>query len=284
VRVAQRNRPQDLPKNIPFTRCDVLDAQSVRDAVQGASQIVLAIGFHYDRKTWRANWPKAMAHVIDAAAISKARIVFVDNLYMYGPQTAPLREDMALQDYGAKPAVRAMITRQWKDAHHAGRVKFAALRAPDFYGPGVKNSHLGDLAFGNLAKGKKPMLGVDPDRPHAFAYVPDIARGVISLLDAPDEDFGQAWHIPSAPMRTPREILAMASGATGKKLGITTVPMGLLPLLGVFMPFMKEMNEMRFQWDRPYDVDASKFAKRFWADATPLEVGAVKTLKSFAET
>jgi hypothetical protein len=47
------------------------------------------------------------------------------------------------------------------------------------------------------------------------------------------------------------------------------------------MPLLKEMVEMRFQWDRPYDVDASKFSGRFWSDYTPLEVGVRDTLASF---
>ena len=112
IRVAQRNRPKDLPAHIPFVACDVLDANSVRNAARGVKQIVIAIGFAYERATWRAQWPKAMAHSLAAAEHEKARVVFVDNLYMYGPQSEPLREDMALQDYGAKPAVRAAITRQ----------------------------------------------------------------------------------------------------------------------------------------------------------------------------
>lgn len=281
VRVAQRTAPKDLPDGVPFTRCDVLDVASVREAVRGAGQIVLSIGFAYEQAVWRDAWPKAMSNVLDAAEAVGGRLVFVDNLYMYGPQTAPLREDMALQDYGTKPAVRAVITRQWMAAHQSGRVKVAALRAPDFYGPGVKNSHLGDLAFGNMAKGKAAMLIVDPDQKHAFAYVPDIARGVVSLLNAPDEDFGQAWHIPCAPIRTPREILSIGASHLGQRLKITAIPMALLPVMGLFMPLMKEMAEMRFQWDRPYDVDASKFARRFWSDVTPLEVGAAETMASF---
>jgi nucleoside-diphosphate-sugar epimerase len=283
VRVAQRNRPQDLPEGVAFTACDVLDEASVHAALKGASQIVLSIGFAYERAVWREAWPKAMANVLKAAEHEKARIVFVDNLYMYGPQTVPLREDMSLADYGAKPAVRAAITRQWMEAHESGRVKVTALRAPDFYGPGVKNSHLGDLAFGHMAKGKSPMLIVDPDQQHAFAYVPDIARGVVSLLDAPDDTFGQAWHIPSAPTQTTREILALGARLLDQPLKITAIPMVLLPLMGLFMPLMKEMAEMRFQWDRPYDVDASKFAKRFWSDATPFEIGVRETLRSFAK-
>lgn len=279
--MAQRHQPADLPANVPFTRCDVLDAASVLEAAKGASQIVLTIGFSYDRTTWRTHWPKAMENVLVAAEAVNARVVFVDNLYMYGPQTAPLREDMALQDYGAKPAVRAAITRRWMEAHKSGRVKVAALRAPDFYGPGVTQSHLGGLAFGNLAKGKRALMIINPDQPHAFAYVPDIARGVISLLDAPDGDFGQAWHIPSAPMQTAREILTMGAKMLGRRLSLTAIPMGLFPVLGIFMPVLNEMREMHFQWDRPYEVDATKFVKRFWADATPLEVGAAETVKSF---
>ena len=99
-----------------------------------------------------------MSNVLAAAEAEQARLLFVDNLYMYGPQTMPLREDMPLQDYGSKPAVRTQITRLWQEAHGTGRVKVTALRAPDFYGPGVtQQSALGEMALGKLAKGQKPM-------------------------------------------------------------------------------------------------------------------------------
>ncbi len=281
VRVAQRQAPPHLPPGTAFMPCDVLDAASLRKAAEGTTQIVLAVGFPYEAKAWRASWPVAMANVLKAAEAARARLIFADNLYMYGPQTAPLREDMPLQDHGAKPAVRAAITRQWMAAHDEGRVKAVALRAPDFYGPGVRQSQLGELALGNLARGKRAMLIVDPDQPHAFAYVPDIARALVSLIDAPDDAFGQAWHVPCAPAQTPRAILAMGARALGRTLKISAIPAGLLPVLGLFVPALREMAEMRFQWDRPYEVDSSKFAGRFWADATPVETGVIETLKSF---
>jgi len=40
---------------------------------------------------------------------------------------------------------------------------------------------------------------------------------------------------------------------------------------------------MRFTWNRPYHVDATKFGRRFWSDATPFEVGipaAIRQLSS----
>jgi nucleoside-diphosphate-sugar epimerase len=284
VRIAQRHRPPDLPKDIGFVACDVLDEQSVRSVARGAAQIILAIGFPYNAKLWRTAWPIAMSNVLAAAEAEQARLLFVDNLYMYGPQTMPLREDMPLQDYGSKPAVRAQITRLWQAAHDTGRVRVTALRAPDFYGPGVaQQSALGEMALGKLARGQKPMLFMNPDLPHAFAYVPDIARGIVTLLDAPDNDYGQAWHIPCAETKTPRQILALGAAILGRPLTLSTIPMWSWPLIGLFVPALGEVVEMRFQWDRPYEVESSKFKQRFWSDATPFEQGVAVTLQSFAK-
>ena len=281
LRVAQRSRPEGLPAEVEFTACDVLDAVAVRTAAEGVAQIVLSVGFAYDRRVWRVDWPRAMANVLSAAEAVGARLVFVDNLYMYGPQTAPLHEGMALTRHGAKPAVRAEITETWMAAHRAGRVRVAAVRASDFYGPGVAQSHLGETGLGALAQGRPALLVVNPDQPHDFAYVPDIARAVWSLLDASDADFGQAWHVPQAPIRTTRQVLALGARAAGVALKIRRVPMSLLPVVGVFNPLLREVAEMCFQWDRPYHVDATKFARRFWSDPTPFEVGVPLTIRSF---
>ena len=281
LRVAQRTRPAGLPAGVEFVACDILDPAAVQAAAQGVTQIVLAVGFAYARTVWRKNWPRAMENVLAAAEAVGARLVFVDNLYMYGPQRTPLHEDMALTRFGAKPAIRAAITETWLTAHRAGRVRVAALRASDFYGPGVAQSHLGEMGLAALAQGKPAMLIVDPDQPHDFAYVPDIARAVWSLLDAGDEDFGQAWHVPQAAIRSTRQVLALGAAVAGVPLKIRRVPMALLPVLGVFNPLLREMVEMRFQWDRPYRVDATKFARRFWSDPTPFETGVAQTIRSF---
>ena len=93
--------------------CDSQILASVQAACVGAAQIVLAIGFAYERAIWADQWPRAMAHVLQAAEANGARLIFVDNLYMYGPQTVPLVETLPLSPFGTKPAVRAAITRQW---------------------------------------------------------------------------------------------------------------------------------------------------------------------------
>jgi len=230
---------------------------------------------------WRDTWPKIMENFVEAIAETGARAVFVDNLYMYGPQTEPLVETMPLSDHPLKPAARSAATRLWRQAAAAGRIRLAALRAPDFYGPGVTLSVLGDTGLGALARGKAAMWFNDANIPHEVAYVPDFARGVVTLLDAPDDAYGQAWHLPCAPIRSPRELLAMGAAALGVPLRVRNLPFWAMRALGVFTPELAEIAEMRFAWDRPYRVDASKFAARFWADPTPFEVGIPLAARSF---
>ena len=159
---------------------------------------VITIGVEYSGRIWREVWPKAMANFLAAAEATNARIVHIDNMYMYGPHDdTPIHEDAPLTAYGHKPAVRLEITRMWMQAGRAGRVKWAALRAPDFYGPGVDRSHIGETGLGLIAQGKTAQLIMSPDQPHAFAYVPDIARAAVSLLDAPDDAFNQAGTSPA---------------------------------------------------------------------------------------
>ena len=162
-----------------------------------------------------------------------------------------------------------------------GRIRWAALRAPDFYGPGVGRSHIGDTGLGLVAQGKAANLLMAPDQPHAFAYVPDIARAAVTLLDAPDDAFNQVWHVPCAPARTARQLLQLGADAVGHKLKILAIPGPLLTILGAVIPFLGEYAEMQFTWNRPYHVDARKFSRRFWNDATPFEVGIPQTVRAF---
>ena len=281
VEVAQRKRPVDLPAGVGFSSVDVLDGAQVNAALKNVTQVVVALGFEYNSKLWQNVWPRAMRNLLDACALHGTRMLFIDNLYMYGEQYQPLREDMPLTSTGIKPAVRAEITRMWMEASRAGKVKVAALRSSDFYGPDVLLSLIGEEGFGALAKGKTAQLVMAPDLPHDFTYVPDIARAAVTLVEAPDSDYGQAWHVPNAPIKTPREIIALAAASLDVAPKLSAIPRPLLPIMGLFVPILREFKEMAHQNYKPYHVDSSKFAKRFWSDATPFEVGVPEAAKSF---
>lgn len=87
--------------------------------------------------------------------------------------------------------------------------------------------------------------------------------------------------MPCAPVRTPRELLQIGADAIGANLKVMAMPTLMLRAMGVFSTFLRECIEMRFTWDRPYTVDTTKFARRFWSDATPFEVGIPATIRSY---
>ena len=282
VRVAQRKEPRELPEKAAFTATDVLDADSVRRACAGSRAVICCIGFPYDSRIWQTAWPQAMANMLAACAEAQARFIFADNLYMYGPQDRPLTEDMPLTDYGRKPRARAQITRAWQRAHGEGRVQAVAVRASDFYGPDAGTSVLSNYGVKRLLQGKAALVPYSPDHPHDYTYVPDFARALVTLLDAPEDACGRAWHVPNAPTQTLRSLILKAAETIGAAPRISVMPRAMLHLAGLFDRQIYELIEMRFQTDRPYLVDSSKFARRFWGNATSFETGLGATIDSYA--
>ncbi len=281
VRVAQRSHPRGLPLEAEFVPTDVLNSESVLKACMGSEAVICCLGFPYNSRIWQKTWPKAMANLLSACEKAKARFIFADNLYMYGPQTAPLAEDMPLTEFGRKPKLRADITRLWQAAHREGRVKAVAVRASDFYGPDVPTSVISAYGVKNLLAGKSAVMPYPVIFPHDLTYVPDFARALVTFLDAPDEDYGQAWHVPNAPTQTYRALIEEAAALIGVKPKMRAIPLILLELAGLFSRQTYELIEMRFQSDRPYLVNAQKFSKRFWADATSFEEGLSATIASY---
>ncbi|WP_181161359.1 NAD-dependent epimerase/dehydratase family protein [Labrys okinawensis] len=276
--VAQRREPADLPSGTRFRACDALDRASLTAALKGYDVLICTVGLAYDAAIWERDWPRLMTTMLAACAANGTRLVFVDDLYMHGPQRGPLHENTPLDASGRKGRVRAAITRQWQAA---GAVKTAALRVPDFYGPGVMLSVLGEEVIGRLAAGRAARLVIAADEPHAFAYAPDVAAAAILLADAPDDAYGRAWVMPCAPARTPREVIGMAAATLGVKPSLQVLPGWLQRLMGAFVPFLMEWSETSYQHDRPFLVDGSSFERYFGFRPMPLERGVQATAASF---
>ncbi|WP_448953101.1 NAD-dependent epimerase/dehydratase family protein [Labrys neptuniae] len=278
--IAQRKQPAALPPGAEYRACDALDQASLTAALRGNDVLICSIGLAYDAGVWERDWPRLMANMLAACEAARARLVFVDDLYMHGPQRQAIDENSLLDAPGRKGKVRAAITRQWQ-ANTA--VKTAALRVTDFYGPGVTLSVLGEEVIGKLAAGGTARLGINADQPHAFAYVPDVAAAAILLADASDEAYGRAWLMPCAPARTPRAVIGMAASALGVKPRLQVLPGWLQKLVGLFVPFLREWTETSYQHDRPFQVDGSRFEQRFGFRPTPLEEGIPATAASFVK-
>lgn len=279
VRIAQQRRPSG--EGLDFVATDLRQAEHALRAASDVDVVVCTVGLPYRSAVWVRDWPIVIGNLLAGCAASGARFVFADNLYLYGPVNGPLTEDLPLTTYGQKPRVRAEITKLWQDAHREGRVRAVAVRAADFYGPDVPTSVLVTQGIQRLLAGKPALAPYPPDHPHDFTYVPDFARALVRLIDAPDDAYGRAWHVPNAPPRTLRQLLELAAELAGAPKRVRTLPGWLAPLLGLFSADLRELTEMRFQWDRPYVVDAKSYLARFGDVPTPFEEGLRVTMEHY---
>jgi nucleoside-diphosphate-sugar epimerase len=110
----------------------------------------------------------------------------------------------------------------------------------------------------------------DPDQPHTWSYIPDVATA-LARLGADERAWGRAWHVPSAPARSVRQMVDGLCAAAGvAPVGVQAMPWTMVRAAGLFVPFMKELRETRYQWVRPFVMDSSAATATFGDRATDM--------------
>ena len=267
----------------PHLQVDALDASALHAATQGATHLYLTLGLPYDWRVWQRDWPRVMHHAIDAALAHGAVLVFFDNVYAYGPLPlrVPMQEDHPVQPPSRKGAVRAELPRLLFRAGEERGLRWVIGRSADFYGPGVRQSPLFVAAIERQLQGKAAQWLGDPDARHSFSYTPDAARGLVRL--ALDEGAWQrAWHLPTAaPAPTPRQLLTQSARLLGAPERIQVLPRALLGALKLFMPVLREYDEMLYQNRQDYVFSSAAFMARYLDFAvTPYEEGIARMVES----
>ena len=93
--------------------------------------------------------------------------------------------------------------------------------------------------------------------PHSWTSIHDCARTLVTA--ATDElAYGQAWLVPSNPPLTVRQLAESFADANGApRAKVTQIPYPVLWASGVFSPLVKELRTTRYQFTRPFVLDAS---------------------------
>jgi nucleoside-diphosphate-sugar epimerase len=262
-------------------RVDLLDPVSVQQVVDEGSIVYLLAGLPYRTAVWQAQWPQIMRNTIDAVASRGARLIFFDNVYMYGRVGEVMTEETPMHPTSRKGEVRARIASDLLDAARKGRIKASIARSADFYGTDAKTSVLNLLVFQPLAQGKKAQWLVNADVPHSFTYIPDAARA-LPLLAGADDSWGQVWHLPTAaPPLTGRELVAAAARELDVAPRLRVLAPWMLRLAGIFNGDIRESVEMLYQSALPYRFDSSKFERRFGVQPTPYARGIAETAQIY---
>ncbi|MCK7514374.1 MAG: hypothetical protein MZV70_67070 [Desulfobacterales bacterium] len=74
---------------------------------------------------------------------------------------------------------------------------------------------------------------------------------------------------PLLPIRYGKQWIGAVADAMGKQPKFQAAPKLVVQVMGLFMPIMKEMVEMLYQYDRDYVFDSGKFENRFGFKPTP---------------
>ncbi len=281
VRMVNRGGRADVAEGVEVVGGDAADWAFTREVSAGASVVYFALNPPYDK--WPELFPPLQAGVLEGAAGAGAKLVAVENLYMYGPTGGrPLTEDLPYAADTRKGEVRAMMSRELMEADAGGKVRVAIGRASDFFGPRVLASAAGEQVFGRAVAGKSAQVAGDPDQPHTFTYAPDIGKGLV-VLGEREEALGKAWHLPSPETVTTRRFVEMIFEEVGKPARVQAAPKILLRAIGLFNPPVRETIEMLYEFEEPFVVDHSAFERTFGEHATPLRQAIRETVRWYRQ-
>ncbi|MBL8329290.1 MAG: NAD-dependent epimerase/dehydratase family protein [Rubrivivax sp.] len=267
-----RRKPSALPPGARHLAVALDDTEALVAAAAGASVVVHAVNPVY------TDWARLLLPLarqgLDAAERLGALFMLPGNVYGYGEGMPPvLRESTPERPSTQKGRLRVDLEAEIARRARAGRLRGVVLRAGDFYGGGT-GSWL-DLAVVKSLRAGKLVYPGPLDVPHAWAYLPDLARAFVAVAEQ-----ARAGHAPafealhfSGHTLTGTELLA-ALEAAATELGAAPpsvarrgwrhggMPWGLIRVMGLVMPMMKAIAEMSYLWRVPHALDGTQLAAR----------------------
>ncbi|TKK89024.1 NAD-dependent epimerase/dehydratase family protein [Herbidospora galbida] len=249
------------------------DADALLRACAGADVIYNCVNPPYHR--WPLDWPPMHAAMLRAAQETGAVLVMLGNLYAYGPVSGPMTEDLPLAATHVKGRVRAEM---WERALAAG-IRTTEIRGSDFFGPGsTGEAYLTTQVIRPAAENRPVVVLSDPDVPHAWTYLPDVARALL-IAGADERAWGRPWHVPTSKAMTFREVAERSAALAGaRRPRIVRVPRMAFHAMGWGSPKMRELRETLYQFEAPFLLDSSDFEKTFGVAPTPIDEALVASI------
>ncbi|MCF6318892.1 MAG: NAD-dependent epimerase/dehydratase family protein [Proteobacteria bacterium] len=266
---------ENKPSEIKVIAADITNAKEVKNLSDNVDCVFHCAMPAYTK--WAKQFPKMTKGIIEALQNTGIKLIYADNLYMYGDTDGlPVTEDYSNKATQVKGKVRSKIAQDLLKSD----IDVVIARASDFYGPLVRNAMLGEDFFNDVSANRAVNLLGNIDLPHTFTYIKDFAKALINLSEHPD-CFGQVWHVPNAPTITTRQMINIIEDITGRPIKVRTAGLKMLSILGIFNPVLREMKEMMYQWEKPYLVSHEKYTKRFGENFTTHETAILETLYWF---
>ncbi|MCA9919046.1 MAG: NAD-dependent epimerase/dehydratase family protein, partial [Anaerolineales bacterium] len=238
---------EQLPAGVTLETADLTNPAEVARVTTGADIVFFCVQPAYHQ--WPEKFPPLAASIIEGVSRSGAKLVFGDNLYMYGPTNGrPIHDDLPYAAETRKGKARAQVANILLAAHEAGQVPVTIGRASDFYGPRVTDSMAGAMLFEAALKGKTVNATGNLNLPHTLTYIRDFARALV-ILGENEQAYGRTWHVPSAETITQNQFIRLVEAEIGQPIKVRPAGKIILRIVGLFNPAAGEVVEMMYEFE-----------------------------------
>lgn len=223
-------------------------------SARGAELIVFAANPPYP--DWAREMPALTEAVISAAREAGATILFPGNVYVFGRDApATLGADTPRRATNPLGRIRIDVERRLKESG----VPVILIRAGDFIDTRPSGNWFDRVLTAKLDKGRLSYPG-RTDVPHAWAYLPDLARAAAMLADRRDT-LARVEEVPFPGYTlTGAELAAALGRVTGQKVRPARMAWWPLQLARPFWRMAAPLLEMRYLWDMPHALDGARLA------------------------
>ncbi len=246
------------------------DAMAEADVVAAAKgcEIVMHGANPPGYRNWAGLQLPMLRSTIAGARAAGARILFPGTVYNYGADAFPVLTEASPQSAETrKGRIRIEMEQTLRDSG----ANVLIVRAGDFFGPRPGNNWLSQ----GITKPGQPLTAVMYPGPleiaHCWAYLPDVAATFVELLKTPLGAF-ETFHMQGQEV-TGHELLGALEAAAGRKLAVRRLPWFALSAIAPFHETFREMQEVRYLWDRPVLMDNARLVEQLGGEPrTPLVV------------
>jgi nucleoside-diphosphate-sugar epimerase len=262
VRLVSRSN-YSIPGTESF-KADIISYEETLKSIKNSDIVYLCIGLPYDSKIWSDLWPRIMQNSIDACKSVNAKLIFFDNVYMYGKVNGKMIETTPYNPCSRKGEIRAKITSLLENEIEQKNVNAIIARSADLYGPyATKTSVPYILAIDKLMNGKRAQWMIDVNKPHSFSYTIDCAKG-LTLLSNRNECYNQIWHLPTYnPAIDGKTFIDLVAKELGIAPNYSVLKKWMVKMVGFFNKTVFESYEMLYQSEFDYFFDSTKFNDSF---------------------
>jgi nucleoside-diphosphate-sugar epimerase len=245
-------------------KADMTSAEQTLAAVKGSDVVYLLAGLKYDSRVWAEQWPKIIRNTVEACKQANAKLIFFDNVYMYGKVSGKMTEETPYNPCSRKGAIRAEVAQYLEQEMKAGNITAAIARAADLYGPFITTNSVPFIfVFAKMLKAKKPQWLIHGGISHSFTYTLDCARA-LHIMAQHNEAFGRVWHVPTMnPPLTGEQFIRIAAKEFAMAPDFSVLKKWMVQMVGPFNRTIMETIEMMYQYEEDYYFDSTAFEEAF---------------------